>query len=189
MKRVTNSDRVEIIKKQGRSQISKMDSLTSARPSKGFWEGQRVSLLIDEETDIGFKAIINESNEGIIYKNEIFQPLSKGQIIEGYIKKIRDDKKIDLCLYKPGYKKVDSLTERIIEALKAHKGFLPVTDKSPPEAISGLFGVSKKTYKMIVGRLYKNRVISIEDDGIRLIEKRSSISRRHSPVGKLFSNK
>lgn len=125
-------------------------------------------MLIGEETEIGFKAVINEREEGILYKNEIFQPLEKGQRIEGFIKKIRDDRKIDLCLYKPGYKKVDLLMERVVERLKANQGFLPVTDKSPPQVISEFFGVSKKTYKMIIGHLYKKRLIEFEEGGIRL---------------------
>jgi len=170
MKRVTNADKVEIIRKLKRRPVSEAHGKPLQKAPDDLHEGQKVALVIGEETEIGFKAIINNNSEGILYRNEVFQPLVKGQKIEGFIKKIRDDKKIDLCLYKPGYKKVDALSERIIERLNAQGGFISVTDKSTPEAISELFGVSKKAYKMIIGRLYKNRLIVIEDDGIRLIK-------------------
>jgi predicted RNA-binding protein (virulence factor B family) len=172
MKRVTSADKVEIIRKSNRIvPAAKGPHMPSDQSSGDLLEGQKVTLLIGEETEIGFKAVINNSSEGILYKNEVFQPLEKGQKVEGFIKKIREDNRIDLSLYKPGYKKVDALSERIIERLKEGGGFIPVTDKSPPDVISELFGVSKKTYKMIIGRLYKNRVIAIEEDGIRLIKK------------------
>jgi len=171
MKRETNADKVEIIKKRKPLPVSKGPHMHSDEPAGDFYEGERVALMIGEETDLGFKAIINNSCEGILYKNEVFQPLRRGQRIDGFIKKIRDDKKIDLCLHEPGYKKVNALSERVIERLRAKGGFIPVTDKSTPETISALFGISKKTYKMIVGRLYKKRLITIEDDGIRLIQK------------------
>jgi len=113
--------------------------------------------------------MINKSQWGLIYKNEVFQPLRKGQHIKGFIKKLRDDGKIDLCLQKPGYEKVDEVSEKIINKLKAAGGFVSVTDKSPPEIIYGLFGVSKKTYKKAIGALYKKRLIIIENEGLKLI--------------------
>lgn len=130
--------------------------------------GEEVDLLIAGETDLGFNAIINNKHLGILYKNEIFQPLRKGERIKGYIKKIREDEKIDLLLQKPGYAKVDAISMKIINVLKQHNGFLPVTDKSDPETIYELFGVSKKTYKKAIGALFKFRIIDIEDKGIRL---------------------
>jgi len=178
MKRIANADKVEIIRKRSLTPMAaERHRKHSEQSTNDFHERRKVALLIVEETEIGFRAVINNTSEGILYKNEVFQPLKKGQRIEGYIKKIRDDKKIDLCLYKPGYKKVDALTERIIERLRSQEGFLPVTDKSPPEIISELFGVSKKTYKMIIGRLYKKRVITIENDGIRLIKNKAQGAR------------
>ena len=171
MKRRTNADNVEIIKKPNRMSVPEETHVSSDAPQSDFREGQKVELLIGEETEIGYKATINNCEEGILYKNEVFQPLVKGQKLEGFIKKIREDKRIDLSLYKPGYRKVDALSERIIQRLKEAGGFIPVTDKSPPDVIAELFGVSKKTYKMIIGRLYKNRIIAIEDDGIRMIKK------------------
>ncbi|MBI4826692.1 MAG: GntR family transcriptional regulator [Nitrospirae bacterium] len=133
--------------------------------------GQEVELLICEQTGLGWKAIVNNSHWGVLYDNEIFQPLNKGQRIKGFIKKIRDDKKIDLCLQKPGYEKVDDISETIIAALKEQGGFIPVTDKSSPEIIYKLFGISKKTYKKAIGAIYKKKLITIENDGIKLVNK------------------
>ena len=147
-----------------------MDKLPDKQPI-GFQEGQSVDLVIGDRTGLGYKAVINNSQWGMLYKNEVFQPLRKGQHIKGFIKKLRDDGKIDLCLQKPGHEKVDEVSEKIINKLKAAGGFVSVTDKSPPEIIYGLFGVSKKTYKKAIGALYKNRLIIIESNGIRLIKK------------------
>jgi predicted RNA-binding protein (virulence factor B family) len=103
----------------------------------------------------------------------VFQPLKKVQQIDGFIKKVRDDRKIDLCLHEPGYRKVNALSKKILEKLKDRGGFIAVTDESPPEPIAGLFGASKKTYKKAIGHLYKKRSITIEADGIRLCGKLS----------------
>ncbi len=139
-----------------------------------FQAGEEVELLICNQTDIGYKAIINSTHWGVLYSNEVFQPLESGQIITGYIKKVRDDDKIDLSLHKPGYERVDNVTEIILNALKQKGGFLPVTDKSSPETIYKLFGVSKKTYKKAIGFIYKKKLITIENDGIKLINKSSA---------------
>ncbi|MGE5301558.1 MAG: hypothetical protein ACM3MB_11475 [Acidobacteriota bacterium] len=134
-------------------------------------EGQSVELLICERTEIGYKAIINNSREGLLYKNEVFQTLRKGQHIEGFIKKVRDDGKVDLCLQKPGAEKVDDVSGKILDALKAQGNFIALDDKSPPEVIYRLFGASKKTFKKAIGALYKKRLIRIESSGIRLAKK------------------
>ena len=136
-----------------------------------FHEGQSVELVIGDLTELGYKALINDSREGVLYKNEVFQTLRKGQRITGFIKKVRDDGKIDLCLQRPGHEKVDEVSEKIVDKLKAQGGFISVTDKSAPEIIYGLFGVSKKTFKKAIGALYKKRLILIESNGIRLIKK------------------
>ncbi len=133
-----------------------------------FRAGQEVELLICSQTDIGYKAIINDTHWGVLYSNEVFQPLKSGQKTKGYIKKVRDDSKIDLSLHKPGYKRVDDITETILNVLKEQGGFISVTDKSSPETINKLFGVSKKTYKKAIGAIYRKKLITIEDDGIRL---------------------
>jgi len=133
-----------------------------------FKVGQKVDLLIAEQTDLGFKAIINNSHWGVLYQNELFKTVQPGQKMPGYIKQIREDLKIDLSLHEPGYGKVTSLTDNIINQLKANDGLLKLSDKSPPEAIYATFGVSKKVFKQAIGALYKQKLIEIDKDAIRL---------------------
>lgn len=137
--------------------------------STDFVVGQQVSLIIAGKSDLGIKAIINHSHWGLLYENELFQPVKKGQKINGYIKHIRDDSRIDLSLQVPGYRKVTALTEIILEKLKANNGVLMISDKTAPEVIYHTFGVSKKVYKQAIGALYKQQLISIDKEhGIRL---------------------
>ena len=132
-------------------------------------EGQAVDLMIYAQTDLGFKAIINNDYSGILYNNEIFQPLKIGDTLTGYIKKIRDDNKIDLSLQdKPPEATRDSLSATILEDLKQQGGTSNLTDKSPPEAIYQQYGVSKKSYKKALGSLYKKRLIKITEKQIEL---------------------
>ncbi len=134
-----------------------------------FKVGQKVSLIITDKTDIGVKAIINHSHWGMLYQNELFKPVSKGQTLDGYIKHIREDFKIDLTLYQPSYRsEVETLADKIIAKLKANNGKLAVNDKTPPEQIYQQFGVSKKVFKQALSALFKQRKIVIEDTGIRL---------------------
>ncbi len=136
-----------------------------------FQEGQKVDLVIADETDLGIKAVVNNEYWGILYKNELFQKLRKGQKTSGYIKKIRDDNKIDLVLEIAKYAdKVDSVTGKILDKLKSQGGVMLITDKSPPEEIYKNFGVSKKVFKQSIGTLYKKRIISISKDSISLVD-------------------
>ena len=137
--------------------------------SVDFEVGQKVSLIIAEKTELGFKAIVNNTHWGLLYQNELFQPLRKGQKLDGYIKQIRDDQKIDLSLHHPGYGKVVSLTDNILIKLKENDGVLMLSDKSPPEAIYAAFGVSKKVFKQAIGALYKKKLITLDKNGIRLV--------------------
>jgi len=137
--------------------------------SVDFEVGQKVSLIIADKSDLGVKAIINDTHWGMLYENELFQPVRKGQKLDGYIKQIREDHKIDLSLHQPGYGKVESLTDKILTKLKANNGVLMLSDKSPPEAIYATFGVSKKVFKQAIGALYKDKLISIDKSGIRLV--------------------
>ncbi|MDP2903146.1 MAG: S1-like domain-containing RNA-binding protein [Methylovulum sp.] len=134
-----------------------------------FKAGQKVSLLIADKTDLGIKAIINHTHWGMLYPNELFQPVSKGQKLDGYIKQIREDYKIDLTLHEPGYGKVGLLTDRILAQLQAHDGVLLLGDKSPPEVIYATFGVSKKVFKQAIGALYKDHKITLDKTGIKLV--------------------
>ncbi len=137
----------------------------------GMLEGDEVDLLIYTPTDMGYKAIINHDSWGLLYKNEIFQELQPGQKMRGYIKKIRpEDGRIDLSLQKPGYQSVPDLSEKILEHIKAAGGRCSITDKTPPEEIYRLFGVSKKKFKMAVGTLYKQEKVVIEPGGIKLTD-------------------
>jgi len=130
--------------------------------------GQEVELIIESETDLGYKAIINNRHWGILYENEVFEQLAKGLKIKGFIKKIRTDNKIDLSLHPLGYQKVDPLTQMILDELKKAGGFIQVSDKSEAEEVYRVFGISKKSFKQALGALYKQRVITITPEGIRL---------------------
>ncbi len=132
--------------------------------------GDEVNLIITDETELGYKAIVNKEHWGMLYKNQVYKPLSKGQKIKGYINKIREDEKIDLLLEKPGYEKVDAISEKILNELKENRGFMAVSDKSSPEMIKAMFGISKKNFKKAIGGLYRKRLISFESDGIRLVD-------------------
>ena len=135
-----------------------------------FEENQEVDLFIISKTDMGYKAIVNNSHTGVLYENEVFQHIKQGQRLKGYIKKIREDEKIDLCLQKPGWEKLDDLSVKIIEYLKDNDGFIELTDKSEPEKIYQVFEASKKSFKKAIGALYKKRLIKIEEFGIRLVK-------------------
>ena len=140
---------------------------------EGFYlsPGQAVDIIIAEETDLGIKAVVNHKYWGLLYKNEVFQVLKKGQRLTAYIKTIRPDKKIDLILTQDKYgAQVDQATQKILHKLKQQNGFIAVTDKSPPELIYQIFAVSKKVFKQAIGGLYKQRKITIEDNGIRLVK-------------------
>jgi uncharacterized protein len=130
---------------------------------------QEVDLLIWTQTDIGYKAIINNTHTGVLYKNEVIQRLTTGQKLIGYIKKVRDDGKIDLSLQELGFQKVDAISQKILQILEKAGGFLPYHDKTDPEVISSIFGISKKTFKQSIGTLYKQRVIEITEKGINKI--------------------
>ena len=135
-------------------------------------EGQKVDLIIADETDLGIKAIINHEFWGVLYKNELFQRLSKGQKITGFIKKIREDKKIDLILSQDKYgQKSDSVAGQILARLRQQGGEMAITDKSPPQLIYDSFSVSKKVFKQALGGLYKKRLVTMTETGIRLTDK------------------
>ena len=131
---------------------------------------QEVDLLVADETEIGYKVIINNLHWGLVYHNEIYRRLERGEHLKGYIKEVREDEKIDVSLTRLGYEKVEGIAGIILDALKVQKDFLPVHDKSPADEIYSLFGCSKKSFKQAIGALYKKKLISIEPKGIRLIE-------------------
>jgi hypothetical protein len=133
-------------------------------------EGEKVKLQVYRESDIGYVVIVNQVHQGLVYKNEVFTHLHIGQMIdEGFVKKIREDNKLDIGIGKQGVEKLDDDQLKLIQLLKLHKGFLPYHDKSSPEDIYAFFGISKTAFKMNVGILYKAKKITIEDGGIRLM--------------------
>jgi predicted RNA-binding protein (virulence factor B family) len=129
-----------------------------------------VQLLIAEQTDLGFKAIINNQYLGLLYKNEIFEPLQTGDRKKGYIKQIREDGKIDLSLQPKGYEHIEDSKYKILHLLENNKGVLELGDKSSPEEIYQALKLSKKAFKKTIGGLYKDTLISIEDFKITLLE-------------------
>lgn len=130
--------------------------------------GDRVNLLITDKTDLGVKAIIDHQFLGMVHNFDIHKKLKYGQKLTGYVKNIRPDGKVDLSLQKPGLAGRDDLSEKILKQLKDNDGVLAISDKSPPEVISNVFGVSKKQYKMAIGKLYKEKAIRIENNCIYL---------------------
>jgi len=129
--------------------------------------GDEVKLFIVGRTELGYKAVINGLHSGLLYYNQVFKPLQLGQHTKGYIARIREDEKIDLLLERPGYEKVDELSQKLLDALQKAGGFLPLTDKSVPADIEQRLGMSKKTFKKAIGALYKQRLIELLPDGIK----------------------
>ena len=166
---------------------------------------EEANLLIAKKTDLGYKTIIDNSHWGILYYNEVFQLLKIGDRLKGFIKNIRPDHKIDLYLEKPGFEKIDSLSETILAKLKEKGEFLPYNDKTSPKIIADAFHVSKKTFKKALSTLYKKHLIHIDEKrGISLlteeeiaenkkkvliIRKQSQNSRRHSEYKKQLLDK
>jgi predicted RNA-binding protein (virulence factor B family) len=139
--------------------------------SQGLKQGEKVSLVIADKTELGFKAVINHKCWGLLYENELFRRIRKGQVVDGYIKRIREDGKVDLSLDQPGFSRdrMDIVSNAILASLQENAGFLALTDKSPPAEIHAAFGVSKKVFKQALGALYKQHRIALESTGIRLI--------------------
>ena len=148
---------------------SKIDKFLDNTPPE-YEQGQEVELIIAYKTDLGYKAIINGEHSGMLYNNQIFTTLHTGQKLKGYISKVREDDKIDLLLEKPGYQKLDDLSQKIFNILKENGGNMTVSDKTPPEEISKIFGISKKNFKKAIGVLYRERLIVIENEGIRYVK-------------------
>ena len=129
-----------------------------------------VNLTVYRRTDIGYVVIINNVHTGVLHFNEIYRDIHIGDKLEGYIKTIRPENKIDVVLGKPGYKRVEDETEKVMRLLHENNGYLPYNDKSAPEKIYEYFGMSKKTFKMATGALYKQGKINFAKEGILLVE-------------------
>jgi predicted RNA-binding protein (virulence factor B family) len=148
---------------------TKLDKFIST-DAPPYTTGEQVDLLVAAKTDLGYKTIINHSHWGLIFKDAVFKPLKIGFSAKGYIKKVRPDGKIDLSLRPPGKTHLDAVSQKIMDRLEASNGFLPMTDRTAPEEIYEVFGVSKKVFKRTLGALYKQRLILLEPKGIRLTQ-------------------
>jgi predicted RNA-binding protein (virulence factor B family) len=146
---------------------SKIEKLLDDEAPHDFIPGQQVDLIIANSTELGFKAIINHSHWGLLYKDEVHERLSFGQSRRGVIKFVRPDGKIDLALKQEQHTR-DQHSMTVINYLGEHDGFAAAHDKTDPAEIQELFGMSKKAFKKVIGGLYKKRIIKIQADGIRL---------------------
>jgi uncharacterized protein len=133
-------------------------------------EGDRVDLMAYEMTSLGVMCIVNNRYVGILYHNEVFRRLRLGDRLPGYIKQIRDDNKIDLSVRRPGFGGIRADAELIVRKLREHDGFLPYADDASPEEIYAFFQMSKKSYKALIGNLFRAGRIRIDQDGIYLLE-------------------
>jgi predicted RNA-binding protein (virulence factor B family) len=146
---------------------SKLDKYIDIWPAD-YQQWDKVKLMIGGKTDLGFKAIINDKHWGLLYDNEIFQPLRVGKIVDGFIKNIREDGRIDLSLSRSGEGKVNDFADKLLAHIAENDGFSPLHDKSSPELIHRILGVSKKTFKATVGNVLKKDKMTIEKSGLRL---------------------
>jgi len=129
----------------------------------------KVDLLVWMETDLGYNVIINNRYKGLLYQNEVFRKLEVGDFLAGYIKNIREDDKIDVCLQRQGFANIDSSAQAVLDKLKLNDGFLKLSDSSAPEEIMDVMEMSKKTFKKAIGTLYKQQRIKLTDEGIYLL--------------------
>lgn len=128
-----------------------------------------VDVVIHSKTDLGYKVIVNNAYWGILYANEVFENLKTTENRKGFVHSIRDDFKLDIRLQKSGFQKITDVQKQILDTIKLHNGFLPLHDKSTPEEIQAMFAMSKKTFKMAIGTLYKGGYVTIENDGVRIV--------------------
>jgi len=149
---------------------SKLNRFVKAETS-GFKSGQKVKALIGDKTDLGYKLIVNSQVWGLLHSSEVFHPLTYGRTVTAFVKKVRVDGRLDMTLNEiTGDSSNTSLQSRVLNLLKENDGFYPINDKTSPEIIYKTFAVSKKVFKATIGKLFKNRQISIEKDGIRSIK-------------------
>lgn len=154
-----------------------------ATPS--YLPGEAVKLLVISESPLGYNVVVNQKFRGLIYKSDLPGPLTIGQPLDAFVRLVRDDGKIDLCLDRPrvGYQRIVPVTEKILETLANNRGGrLPLHDNSPPEDIRATFGISKKAFKQAIGVLFKAQKIVIEKTGIRLAPPSAPAPQKPKPV-------
>jgi len=138
-----------------------------------FQEGDAVKGMVAAQTELGYKIILNNTHIGLLYKNEVFKPMRFGHELKVFIKQIREDGRIDLSIAASNQDVRDELEEKIMAYLKAHDGVSHITDKSPPNVIYDTFNASKANFKRALGRLYKKRLVSLDETQVRLLSKTS----------------
>ena len=129
---------------------------------------EEVDIIVWRRTDLGWKVIVNGNHSGLVFANEVFRDLKTGDRLKGYVKRVRTDGKIDIALQRHGVAGDDNFSMRLLSAIEAQRGFLPLNDNSSPDEIYSMLGMSKKAFKRAAGKLYKQRLIIIDDDGLRL---------------------
>lgn len=152
------------------AKVEKYLSTPTLKDLPSLQHGTEVDILVWQKTDLGFKVIINNKFQGLIFENQIFQPLHSGMKLKAYVDHVRQDGKIDIVLQQTGRRQTLDFAETLLRYLYENDGYCNLGDKSPAELIYDRFQVSKKAYKKAVGDLYKRRLITIEPDGIRLIK-------------------
>lgn len=140
--------------------------LSSTKPP--YETDEEVDIIVWRRTDLGWKVIVNGNHSGLVFANEVFRDLKTGDRLKGYVKRVRTDGKIDIALQRHGVAGDDDSSMRLLSAIEAQRGFLPLNDNSSPDEIYSMLGMSKKAFKRAAGKLYKQRLIIIDDDGLRL---------------------
>ncbi|MBB3190121.1 CvfB family protein [Halomonas cerina] len=154
---------------QGRPVASQRLERFIAETDKGRAAGEAVNLIIAEPTDLGVKAVVDHRVWGLVYRDDVSRPLRRGQRLTGYVKRVRDDGRLDLSLLPPGPARLDVVGEAVLKALRESGGYLPLGDKSSAAEIKARLGVSKSAFKQAIGRLYRQQRITLEATGIRLV--------------------
>lgn len=149
---------------------ARLDDFLYDESEGDFEEGEEVDLFVANKSDLGYKVIVNNSHWGLLHHQEVVRQLRRGEKLKGYIKQIRPDGKIDICLHRRPSEKMDDVADMILGLLRKEGGFVALTDKSDPQEIKARLGVSKGSFKKAIGALYKQRVIALEADGIRLLK-------------------
>lgn len=146
---------------------SRLEQVLSDKPID-LEPGREVDVIVWTKRDLGYRVVVNEEYVGMIYHNQLFQPVEEGQRLTGYVNQVREDGKLDVLLQKPGLANIEPTAQALLDHVKSCNGFLPLTDKSPPELIATELNMSKKAFKKALGALYKERIVTIEETGIRL---------------------
>lgn len=148
--------------------------------SRGVESGRALPILVWQKTDLGFKVIVDNKYSGLVYKDQIFQPLHTGDRLNGYLLNLRPDGKLDISLQLTGRRQTMDFSKTLLQWLRDHDGYCPLNDNSTPEDIKQMFQVSKKVFKRAVGDLYKKRLVTLSDNGLTLVATPTDSPKGHS---------